>query len=294
MLMLNLSCLFWAVNIILGSMLSDYVGPWFIMSLRAFIGSFLFLIILSSKGYLKEIVHLQHKGLIFGMSLTGVVGFQALLYYGLRWTTPVNSSVIGASAPIISLLLAALILSEKLSLHKIGAILISFIGVLFVLSKGRLETFYNLEFNVGDILIFSAIFFWGVYSVMGEVVMKRVSALHVTAASIFISAIVTLPIAYWETTTQITPRIDLFVILSIITIGIFPTVISFLLWNKGVQQIGSSHASLYLNTIPMYTILLTYIFLDGLILPYQVIGMMFIASGSLYLFFANIYEKQSI
>ena len=87
--------------------------------------------------------------------------------------------------------------------------------------------------------------------------------------------------AVWE--IQVLPvnlKPDL--ILSILYIGVAPTVIGFLAWNEGVRRLGSSGAMVFYNTLPLYGALLGYLFLGESIGPAHLVGGTLIIGGGLW------------
>jgi len=68
----------------------------------------------------------------------------------------------------------------------------------------------------------------------------------------------------------------------VLFISIGPTVLSLLFWNKGVHLIGPARASLFLNTVPVYIIVINALFLDIMPEQYQLMGMLLIFVGSFY------------
>ena len=93
---------------------------------------------------------------ILGMSLTGVVGFSSLYYLGLRYSTAVNGSLMQGFSPLVTALLAGLIIHEPVSnKEKVGAVL-GFIGILGLISDGSLTFLLGLQFNPGDLFLLAS------------------------------------------------------------------------------------------------------------------------------------------
>src|SRR5581483_3176823 len=108
----------------------------------------------------------RHAGLFLWLALTGVVGFQTLVYLGLRTTSAINAVLINAAGPLFMLLCSWLLERDAPSRRQLAGMLISFLGVLIVVSRGQLQTLLQLEFHRGDAWILVAMPMWGVYSVL--------------------------------------------------------------------------------------------------------------------------------
>jgi drug/metabolite transporter (DMT)-like permease len=178
--------------------------------------------------------------------------------------------------------MSAIVLRESPARKLWIAAAISILGVGWILTNGQLSVFLEMDFNLGDILILAAIFSWAIYGVVAKKAMQEMSVLTITAYGLIVSSIVVLPIGIWEINSQIQPQINLFVIIAVLFISIGPTILSFLCWNQGVKLIGPLHASIYLNTIPIYTIILSVFYLDQAMSQAQVIGAVMVLGGSFY------------
>ncbi|MFT6438590.1 DMT family transporter [Cycloclasticus pugetii] len=252
------------------------------MSVRMLIGSFIFLFLLHQAGHLKGVTRLLGWKEVFLIALSGTVAYQATVYFGLRYTTAINVGLINSLAPIAVAFAAAFYLKEKLGRQHWIAAFVSVIGLVFILSKGSMESLYALRFNKGDLFILGSIFIWAVYSIAAKLAMAKVTPLVVTALGILLSTFIVIPLGVYEANYLIKPVINAEVIMAVVFIGIGPTVLSLLFWNKGVMIIGPARASLFLNMVPIYVIVLSSLLLDEVLHDYQLIGMVLIIGGSLY------------
>jgi len=279
---LNVAALLWGGNIFFGSYLKVYLGPWSIMSVRMLLGSIIFIFLLHKSGQLKGITRQlswQHAVLI---AATGTVLYQACIYFGLRYTTAINVGLINALAPIAVAFAAAIYLKEKLSFQLWVAAVLSFVGLAFILSEGSFEALYQLSFNDGDLIILASISCWAIYSVAAKIAMSKTTPLVVTAVGVLLATVVVFPMGLYEANYLIPPVITTEVIMAVVFIGIGPTVVSLLFWNKGVMLIGPARSALVLNMVPLYVIVFSSLLLDESFYSYQLIGMILIIGGSLY------------
>lgn len=233
-------------------------------------------------GQLKNIRKITDWRSILVMVLTGVIGYQALLYYGLHWTTSINTSLINGLIPLVTAFFAAIYLKEKLDFHHWIAACFSMLGLFIILGHGDLINLYNMNFNIGDLLIFISVSFWAIYSVIGKRIMSRISPLIITAMGVILAMAIVFPFGIIELNYIQEAVWNEKVVASLIFIGVGPTVLSFLFWNKGVQLIGPSRASLFLNTVPVYTIILSALFQEDKLHLYHLIGLILIVGGSIY------------
>ncbi|PCJ38061.1 MAG: permease [Cellvibrionales bacterium] len=281
-LFLNLAGLFWAGNLIAGSFLSGYVGPGFIVASRAVAGSIILIVFFRFSGQRDIFTGVKSWRLLILMSFSGVLGFQILLYLGLRYTTPINAGLMNSLTPLATALLAAIFLRENLQRSQWLAAAITIVGVGWILSGGQLSVLLALDFNIGDMLMLLAVLSWGIYGIVGRRVMLTMSALETTAIGLFLSVIPALLLATVEGFYFIKPEVNGLVVAILAFVCIGPTVLSLFWWNRGVQLIGPSQAALYLNVIPVYAIVLAVFLLDATLSRSDIIGAILVLAGSLY------------
>jgi drug/metabolite transporter (DMT)-like permease len=278
--LVNLATLTWATNMALGRWLRDDIGPLTLAASRFTIASMLFAILLQRRPPEERRLGTD-RWLLLSMGLTGVVLFAPTLYLGLRFTTTVNATLINGLGPLITGLLAALLIQEPMSRRQVVGAVAGLVGVAFLISGGSLAFWRSVGINVGDLIMLVAVALWGLYSVLGRRVMHHRAALSATALSTFLGLPMVLLAAAWEIQhLPVSPGPQL--ILAILYIGIAPTVIGFLAWNEGVRRLGSSGAMVFYNTLPLYGALLGYLFLKEPIGPAHLLGGALIIGGGLF------------
>ncbi len=278
--LVNLATLTWATNMALGRWLRDSIGPLTLAAARFLIAS-LFFITLLQRRPAEERQLGRDRWLLLGMALSGVAIFAPTLYLGLRFTTAVNATLVNGLGPLITGLLAALLVREPMSARQLTGAIVGLAGVIVLISGGSLAFWQAVRGNVGDLIVLGAVALWGLYSVLGRQVMRHRSALSATAFSAFLGLPLLLLAAAWEVRTfsvSVRPQ----VVLAVLYIGIAPTVIGFLSWNAGVRRLGSSGAMVFYNTLPLYGALLGYLFLGESIGPAHLLGGGLIIGGGLW------------
>ncbi len=280
LLLVNLATFTWATNMILGRWLRDSIGPLTLSAIR-------FLIATLSFGWLLRSRPPEERRpgadalLLIGMAMAGVALFAPTLYWGLRLTTAVNATLINGLGPLITGLLAALLIREPLSLRQLAAALVGLIGVIVVLSNGRLDFWKALHGGVGDLLVLAALTLWGIYSVLGRRVMARRPALSTTALSMALALPLLIPAALAEQfVLPLRGRLE--VALAVLYIGIAPTVLGFLAWNEGVRRLGPGGAMMFYNTLPIYGALLGHFLLGEPLGPAHLLGGILIIGAGLW------------
>ena len=284
LILLNTTCLLWAGNILFGRLLSEFVGPLFIVAVRCAVGSLIFVVVIWLFGRRDLLRRVSNWPTIILMGLCGVILFQVLFYYGLRYTSMLNASIINSFIPIATALLAMLFFGTSLKRNQWIAALVTIVGIAWIMSEGDFAALLQFRFNIGDWLVLGAVFAWALYGVIGKGLMQEgeLSAMEFTALGLFVSLLPILPLALWE--ARVIPiEINSFVILALTFICIGPTVLCLFWWNRGVQLIGPAHAAIYMNLIPIYVVILSYFFAGETIEWYHLGGGTLVVGASFYL-----------
>lgn len=278
--MVNVATLTWASNMTLGRYLRDDIGPITLSAVRFLIASSLLTALLSRRP-LEERRPGRDRWLLVGMALTGVAVFTPMLYLGLQHTTAVNATLINGIGPLITGVLAAVLISEPMTRNQVGGAVVGVVGIIALISGGQIHFWSGLEGSVGDLIVLGAVGLWGLYSVLGRRVMRSRSALSASAFSSLMGLPLLLIGAAWEISTSslvLSPRL----LLSLVYIGVVPGVVGQLCWNGGVRTLGASGAMVFYNTLPVYGALLGYLALGEPIGPHHLLGGGLIIGGGIF------------
>lgn len=120
----------------------------------------------------REKVAPKDFGLLAICGLFGVAMNQMLFFSGLNLTSPINASIMLTLNPILVLIIASIILKERLNLRKISGIVIGFAGAVIVVVFGK-SVHFGSETMVGDLLVFGNAASYAVYLVLVKPLMKK-------------------------------------------------------------------------------------------------------------------------
>lgn len=279
--LVNLATFTWATNMTLGRWLRNDIGPLTLAAARFLIASACFAALLQRRPPEERRLG-RDRWLLLGMALSGVVVFAPTLYLGLRYTTTVNATLINALGPLITGLLAALLIRERMSRRQLAGAIVGLAGVAVLISGSPLGfRLGGLGSSLGDLIVLGAVALWGLYSVLGRQVMRQRSALSATAFSTFLGLPLLLVAAAWEVQT-FTVEVRPDVILAVVYIGLVPTLVGFLAWNTGVRRLGPGGAMVFYNTLPLYGALLGVLFLGESIGAAHMLGGTLIIGGGVW------------
>lgn len=270
----NLATLLWAGNMTLGRALRGQIGPFSLTAARVLIAAVLLLLLFRRLPPADRRIGADGP-LLIGMALTGIVGFPILLYYALNFTTATNAALINGTAPLVTAGLAAILLHERLRTGQLVGAVLSLCGVALVIGAGAGAPFAGgaiaSGINRGDAIMLLAAAIWGLYSIMGRVVMRHRSNLSATTFATWF-ALPLLLIAAFAESQAAPPTLTLPGWLGVLYIGVFAAFMAVILWNEGVRRTGPSGAMAFYNMLPVFGAVLGALFLDERLAPLQVAG----------------------
>ena len=107
----------------------------------------------------------KQPGMIFLIILTGPTLFNTLVYLGLTATTVINALLIISTTPMLIILFNKILYRIDTNRYQMIGIIISLVGVSFVIAKGNYQNIFQSDFYSGDLFILLAVTSWALYSI---------------------------------------------------------------------------------------------------------------------------------
>jgi drug/metabolite transporter (DMT)-like permease len=255
-IMLILCNLFWAGNYVFGKYVVAEMTPlWITFSRWMFACLLLFPIAYYAEKPKWEIA-IKSWPLLASMGVLGVIGYNFTLYSALDYTSSTNAALVSSLNPGVILLFSVILFREKISTIKVLGIIISIIGVLVILTRGNLGQIFQMSYNKGDLIMLVAIVVWAIYSILAKR-LKDTPPITATAISALFATFMMAPFAIYQGIDM--AEISPVAMMGILYMAIFPSVGSFIFWNMSVREIGASQAGIFLNLIPVFTAIISWI-----------------------------------
>jgi len=217
---------------------------------------------------------------VSSLGLTGIFCYNAFFFSGLRLTGAANGSLIVAINPLLTAVLSAWWLRERIRPLQAVGLSISLVGVGVIVSRGDLSVFHTLTFNRGDLLLLGAPLSWAVYSVLGKRAMGTFSPLVATAYAALSGVLLLIPAAALEALSGAGPyRFSILWWLAILQLALLGTVVGFVWWYEGIKALGASRAALFVNLVPVFGTLLAALMLGERLGWPQLWGGMLVIAG---------------
>ncbi len=210
--------------------------------------------------------------------IVGMAGYHVLFFTALKYTTAINSSIIGAMNPIVTTVIAAIFIRQKTPPMQIAGILLSFTGVVLTITGGNLSILASFDFNRGDMFMAAAVICWASYAVMSRVKGADVPPLALTFYSFVFCTIALVPFVIWEHPWAL-EKIPASAILSIVFMAVFSSVIGYMLQQIAIKKIGASKSSIFVNLVPVFSIILSVTILGEELMPVKIFTSLLIIAG---------------
>lgn len=248
-LLLSLTALFWAGNIVLGRAIANDIPP----VLLAFVrwgGAFLLMLPFAWPHLQNDWPTIRAEWKRLGvLALTGIAIYHVISYYALGKTQAINALLIQSSGPLFVALWGLLLYGVRLSMRQALGIAVSLTGVLVIVLRGDISTLAAVDFNVGDVWFLLGMMIFGIFSTVKRPKMHQLSLLATITAA---AAVMLLPFVILEAVYIRLPRVDATMWLSFLYVISFPSAIAYLFFNRGVELIGPNRAAPFFHLQPVF------------------------------------------
>jgi drug/metabolite transporter (DMT)-like permease len=283
-LLLVLAMLSWSGNAVVGRALAGTVPPFGLSFMRWSIAFLAVAPFAAGEVVAKRAIIFHHWRYLLLIALLGLTLCNSLGYLGLQWTTALNAGLINSAGPMLTLIAAFFFHRERAAPMQILGLLVSLAGVLVIVLRGDPAALLHLAVNRGDLTLLIGVATWSIYTVLLPGAPQELSPVALLAVLFAIGAATVLPLHLLESWLGRPLPVTRDAALGYLYVGLFPAVIAFFGWNRGVGAIGAHRASLFSYLMPLFSAGLAYAFLGEEIALYHLVGAGLILFG---IFLAN-------
>ncbi|MDD7307160.1 MAG: DMT family transporter [Eubacteriales bacterium] len=277
-----IAALVWSGAFIAGKFAVPYVPAFTLTFLRFLISSAVLYPVMKlyNRAHPKDNFKLTKKyiPLFLFNGIVGMLGYHALFFTALKYTSAINSSIIGAMNPIVTTVIASITMKQKTPPVQTAGIALSFTGVVLTITGDNLSMLTSFDFNRGDIFMAAAVICWASYAVMSKAKGAEVPPLALTFYSFVFCTITLIPFVIWEHPWTL-EKIPVSAILAIIFMAVFSSVIGYMLQQIAIKKIGASKSSIFVNLVPVFSIILSVIILGEELIPVKIFTSLLIIAG---------------
>jgi drug/metabolite transporter (DMT)-like permease len=277
-LLLSLTALFWAGNIVLARYVAGQVPPMTLSCVR-WIGAFFMLLPFAWPHLKRDWPALRARlPLLVGLSATGFAINNALSYWALQYTQALNALLIQSSGPLFVALWSLALFGVRLTFAQFAGIAISLIGVFTIILRGDIGTLTSIQFNKGDVMFATAILAFGLYSALMPR-RPRTHPLSLICFTMLCGALLLVPFSVWEYSNGFVLKPDLLTAATLIYVVIFPSALAYLFFNRGIALIGPNRAAPFFHLIPVFGSAMAIVLLGEQPRLFHLVGYVLVLAG---------------
>lgn len=207
-------------------------------------------------------------GKIFILGVLGMAVYQSLAYFAATLTSATNMGIILSLMPMMALTLSITSLGNRLTAGALVGAVLSFGGVLVVISAGNLSTLIEQGVNMGDAMMLIATLAYAIYSTLLKKWQLRMPPLQLLYLQVLVAIIVLLPLFVLSPKAGLSPsNIPLILYACIPTSMLAP-----LMWMHAISRLGPSRTTLFFNLLPIVTALIAAAVLGERLALYHLLG----------------------
>jgi drug/metabolite transporter (DMT)-like permease len=276
--LLSLAALAWAGNYVVGRWVAGVVPPGG-LALGRWLVAMLVLLVMASPHLRRDwpvLASCWRYLLVMGITGAGIFG--TLQYAALQYTTATNGGLLSATSPVLIALAGAFMFGDRLTSRQAGGLALAMLGAVVIVIKGDPANLAGLRFNVGDLMLLFTLACWGVYSAL----LRKRPAVHWTSFTLAVFAVAlvgNVPVVIVEHMLGRPLEPTLHTLGAVLYTGLVSSVVGFIAWNRGVEIIGSPRAGVYLNLIPILTVLLAVALLGERLQGFHIVACLLVFGG---------------
>lgn len=273
------------MNAIIGKLVVDVVPPITICFLRW--GLPLLLYLLYDRQDIKRNWPVYRKNwlLLLVLGLTGYSLNSLTVYEAVIYTSAINTAFINAFNPVVTALTGFLLYRYPVNGKQALGFFLAFVGVIWIIFNGDPLLILGLKINIGDLFMVGSVLTWSVHTILYK---KHAASLPVNSLftmMMLVGVVFTIPLVVAENIalgTSWAAQVKAEHIIGIICLSVFPSVLAYSFWNKALERISANKVAVSQYLIPIFTVIISLLFLDESLELYQVTGGAMIFLGLLF------------
>lgn len=206
---------------------------------------------------------------VIGLALLTSIVYQVLFITGMARTSASHTGFLIASGPLWTTLLSRVAGVERPSPRAWLGLAAAFVGTSLVAAATGEQGSATL---LGNALVLLATIAWASGTVWSRPVLERVPATRLA----LLTTLVALPGHWLLAAGSLGPvwsgQLDGFTWAAVVYSGVFSTGVAYVLWNWSVRHLGPSRTAAYTNLVPVFALVLAWIFLEERPTAAQLLG----------------------
>ena len=267
--------LIWSGNFIVARIINESVPPVTLVVLRSVVAIMALAPFVIRQIWADAHVIRKHFWYIGFTGFLGISVCQTVVYIAAGSSTTVNLTLIAICSPIFTMIFARIILKDALTFRRLLSLVIASVGVLYLVTGGEFSKLTSLSFNPGDVWMLAQASSFGLYSVLVQQRPVELNPIPFLFSMFVFGMLLLTPWFIWEVSAAESLVFTGDNILAILYLGLGPSVLAYMSWNKSVALIGPTRASMIYYCLPLFGALGGLYFLgEHLTAPHLISGVM--------------------
>jgi len=209
-----------------------------------------------------------YLGKVFVLGSLGMAVYQSLAYFAADKTSAVNMGIVLSLMPIMALVLSIAALGQRLTYGALLGSVLSFLGVLWVVTQGDILAITHQGINLGDGLMLMATLAYAVYSALLKRWQIPLSAMQLLYLQVLVAVVVQFPLFWFSPAYGLnTDNLPL-----VLYACLFASIVAPLAWMSGIKHLGPSRNAIFFNLMPILTAVIAMLTLGERLNAYHYVG----------------------
>jgi len=263
-----LAIFIWAGNTVVNKLAVGVIFPTEIGFYRWLLAALLFTPFMLKPVFANWALIRPNLGKIAVLGVMGMVVYQSLAYYAATLTTATNMGIILSLMPLMSLTAAIISLGQRLTYGALVGAVLSFGGVVVVVSAGNLDALLQHGVNLGDGLMLVSTLSYAIYSTLLKKWQLRLPPLVLLYLQVLVAVVVLFPLFLFSSKQGLSvANIPLVLYACLLASMLAP-----LAWMHSIKTLGPSRTTLFFNLLPLITVLIAAVVLKEKLALYHLVG----------------------
>jgi len=263
-----IAVLIWSINTIVSKLSANSIDPAAISFYRWLLAFLMLTPFCLPSVWRQRAVVKAHAWRLLLLGLLGMVLYQSLAYYAAHSVSAVMMGILGGTIPLLTILLSVLVLRLAPTRGILAGGVLSFAGLVWLVSAGEPARLLHQPLGAGEVMMLAASTSYALYGVLTRRWAIPLTVWHSLYVQIFCGVLLLLPGFLHAPTVALTARNLPLVLYA----GLLASILAPYLWIQGVQRLGASNTSLFMNIVPVFTAVIAVLFLHEQLHAYHWIG----------------------
>jgi drug/metabolite transporter (DMT)-like permease len=269
-------------------LMPGFIGPLALVLLRI-VGACALFWVLSLFVQTQKVEKADMKKMLW-LAIFGVVINQVFFIYGLSLTTPINSSIIMISNPIMVFVFGIIVLKDKITGFKISGLILAITGAFLILRfRGNFEV--GSDTIKGDLMTLINSTSWAIFVVMVKPIMMKYNTVTAMRWMFLFGSIYILPVGLYDTLHTNWSAFTTHAVFAITFVVVATTFLAYLLNIYGLQSLSPATVSMYIYLQPFLATSFAVFLGKDVLTPTKIFSGILIICG---LYLVNMKPKKNI